>query len=71
MSALEALQGTLRILSPLQLSLVGRRMADVFRGELFLDFALASLGKLLPGLGHLFQLLTVCWMGRSGQFSAL
>jgi hypothetical protein len=39
--------------------------------ELFLNFAPASLGKLLPRPGHLFQLLTVCRRGRSGQCPAL
>jgi hypothetical protein len=47
------------------------RGARIFRLELFLEFALANLGKLLPRLCHIFQLLTVCVGGRSGQCSAL
>ena len=45
--------------------------ARVFYLELFLDFTLASLGKLLPRQCHIFQLLTVCVGGRSSQYSAL
>ena len=59
-----------RIFCRLHLSLDGW-MAGVFRLDLFLNFASTSLGKLLPRPCHLFQLLTVCWRGRSGQCSAL
>ena len=42
-----------------------------FSLKMFLDFALASLGELLPSFGHVFQVLTVFWRGRSGQCTAL